>query len=464
MPKTTAEVPPPPASDPHDAAFFEQMRGCRDNYRKLADAIHAVLGRPYKTYDIGCGIGLQTKRLQELGWSALGLEYSPAAIEMIEEGVHVTDFDLTKPGGGRPPGLALGAHECVICTETAEHIPEEFAAEIVSNVALLATDVIVWSAAAPGQEWHGHINLQRPEYWLERFALLGWVLDVPRTGALRDEMERTRAQHWMGKENFCILVKKAAYKPVHFTITSTVYNAEDWIARHIQSVSRQTYDNFSHIIVDAASVDKTWDTAAGLVRALRDGGYAGPTLRCNIHDARKGPLENAYNIWRELPDDEVIVWLDGDDWLAVDSALDILARTYASPADPWVTYGQFMFASGELGFAGPYQPNENARDSDWWRATHLKTFRAGLVKSIDPGLFKDPTGEFCSLAIDRAVMYPLLELAGAHQKYIDRILYVYNSKASWWANQPASERQRELDEVTRMRNLSRLSPLTRRPW
>jgi glycosyltransferase involved in cell wall biosynthesis len=244
---------------------------------------------------------------------------------------------------------------------------------------------------------------------------------------------------------------------VHFTITSTVFNAEKYIQRHMESVKRQTYPYFKHIIVDAASTDKTAIAASAMLSKRS-------ALRQNAKGSRKGPLENAYEIWRTLPDDEVIVWLDGDDWLAVDNALDVVARTYASPVDPWVTYGQFMFASGELGFAGPYEANENARDSDWWRATHLKTFRAGLVKSLDPGLFKDPSGAFCSLAIDRAVMYPLLELAGSHQAFIDKILYVYNSKASWWANQPSGERQRELDEVTRMRALSRLSPLTNRPW
>jgi SAM-dependent methyltransferase len=461
----------PAPKDPHDREFFEQMRGCRDNYRKLGDAIHAILRRPYEAYDIGCGIGLQTARLQELGWSVSGLEFAPAAIDLIEPGVTVESFDLTKAQGGRKGVTRPARTECVICTETAEHIPAKFADRIVENVAALATDVIVWSAAAPGQEWHGHINLQRPEYWLGRFAEHGWVLDVARTGALRDEMQRTEAQHFLGKENFCILVPKEKYKPLHFTITSTVFNAQQYIERHIQSVARQTYPHYKHVIVDAASTDLTHAFAKSAQAVIDAYGEKAPVsakknrvVTQNPKGARKGPLENAYNIWRTLPDDEVIVWLDGDDWLAVDNALDIVARTYASPIDPWTTYGQFMFASGELGFAGPYQPGQNARDSDWWRATHLKTFRAGLVKSIDPQLFKDPSGEFCSLAIDRAVMYPLLELAGEHQAFIDKILYVYNSKASWWANQPASERERELAEVVRMRALPRLSPLTKAPW
>src|SRR5258707_1198562 len=101
-------------SDPHNQAFFEQMRGCRENYRKLADCIHAVVGVQESCLDIGCGIGLQTARLKELGWQATGAEYSPFAIEMIEPGVRVIAFDLTKVDFiDTNPGADRSA--CVIC-------------------------------------------------------------------------------------------------------------------------------------------------------------------------------------------------------------------------------------------------------------------------------------------------------------------------------------------------------------
>lgn len=452
-------MPSPPAVYDYDAEFFSQMASCREPYRRLGDAIHAIVGPQKTAIDIGCGIGLQTKRLLELGWGITGAEYAPAALEMLEPGIKVKQFDLTVPVASRARVVSsLTPRACVVCTETAEHLPAVSADIIVQNICALARDVIVWSAAAPGQEWPGHINLQPPSYWLKRFASRGWVLDEPRTGALRDLMLRTEAQHWRGRENFCILVPKASYKPVHFTITSTCLNAEAYIGRCMESVRRQTYPHWSHAVVDADSQDKTYDAARRHLTHNKTHVHRNPTGK------RLGPLQNAYNLWMKLPDDEVIVWLDGDDWLATDSALDILARTYASPVDPWVTYGQFMFATGELGFAGEYPPLENARDSDWWRATHLKTFRAGLVKQLDPKLLQNPQGNMCDLAIDRAVMYPLLELAGSHRTYIDRILYVYNSKASWWASQPEAERQRELDEVVRMRSLPRLAPLKKRPW
>lgn len=438
-------------ADLHDEAFFRQMWECRDNYRLLGECIHLIVGRQDTCLDIGCGIGLQTKRLMELGWTKVqGAEYSPVAERMREPGVDIIPFDLTKVV--RHPQKRA----CVVCTETAEHIPEEHADTIVTVVTQHARDVIVWSAAAPGQEWHGHLNLQKPEYWLKRFAERGWVPDVPRTGALRDLMRESHAQHWMGSENFFVLVPADKYKPIQFTVTSTALNAERYIERSIESVSRQTYGVYQHIIVDAASDDLTARFALRLEKK-------NPRLTVHVNAHRKAALENVWDIWMGLPKDEVIVWLDGDDWLATDHAFDILARVYAHPSEPWVTYGQFMMATGDVGFAGPYAPGENARRTHW-RATHLKTFRAGLVQRLKKEDVLKPDGSWCDLAIDKAVMYPLLELSGHHQMFIPQILYVYNAKASWWACQPEHEREKELSEVYRMQMLPPKKPLTERPW
>ena len=231
------------------------MRQCREPYRRLADCFDAVVGKQESCLDIGCGIGLQTARLQELGWNAAGAEYSPYAIEMIEPGVTVTPLDLTQLHDGQTEG----AWDCVICTETGEHIPAEHAMTVVRNVADRAQKFIIWSAAAPGQEWEGHINLQHPEYWLTRFRILGWDIDDDRTAKLRYLMSKTNAQHVLGKENFCVLTK--ARKPLHMTIVSTILNGKKWVRKHIESVVTQTFDNYTHYIIDAASDDGTADEA-----------------------------------------------------------------------------------------------------------------------------------------------------------------------------------------------------------
>lgn len=438
--------------DPHDRAFFEQMRGCRDNYRKLADAIDQIIGAQSSCLDIGAGIGLQTARLMELGWrGVVGAEHSELARQMREPGVTMVSFDLTKVQR-RPTKSA-----CVICTETAEHIPEEYSGAIVAVVTQHATDVIVWSAAVPGQEWEGHINLQPPAYWLKKFETLGWVVDEARTWALRDRMIETRAQHWAAAGNFHVLVPQTKYRPLHFTVTSTALNAARYIDRCMRSVLYQTYEHWDHYVIDAASDDKSAQVARAFAKTSPG------RFQVIANKVRRSALENVYAIWKDLPADEVIVWLDGDDWLAGDRAFEVLARAYASPLEPWVTYGQFMQPNGEVSMANAYPPGCDVR-RERWRGTHLKTFRAGLVKQIDPKDLRRPDGQWMDLAIDRPVMYPLLEMAGERALFIPNILYVYNTAASWWENQPASEHQRELSEVERIRALPPYPKLAQRPW
>jgi glycosyltransferase involved in cell wall biosynthesis len=240
------------------------------------------------------------------------------------------------------------------------------------------------------------------------------------------------------------------------TITSTVLNGEKWIGTHLATVASQSFTNYDHIVIDAVSEDHT----AEIVRAEMVADQR-IWLRCN--EQRLSALENCWKIWQDLPDDEIIVWLDGDDWLAHDQALEIVARAYCAEKEPWLTYGQFMFQDGEVGFASPYPKGAHARLDPVWRATHLKTFRAGLVKRLNPeDLMRN--GAWTELAIDRAVMYPLLEMAGDRYTCIHQILSVYNYNASWAANRPKQELQLELDEVARLRQMMPYPELVRRPW
>lgn len=240
------------------------------------------------------------------------------------------------------------------------------------------------------------------------------------------------------------------------TVTSTALNVGYGAKRCIDSVARQTFQAWHHYFIDAASTDSTLNTAISA-------SVSGRTLvRSNA--VRKAALENVWEIWQTLPDDEVIVWLDGDDWLAHDHALKVVADAYNHPSEPWLTYGQFMFANGEIGFASKY--SEDPRIDTTWRATHLKTFRAGLVKKIDPRHLKTPSGEWNPYAIDRAVMFPLMEMAGLDRTcFIPNILYVYNAEASHWANETdEAEKSRVWNETFRIHRLPTYSRLENRPW
>jgi hypothetical protein len=182
-----------------ERAFFEQMVGCRDAYRRLADCIHETLS-PSRALDLGAGLGYVSRRLCELGWDACASDlYAPEGLREGPAEMWLSRIDL-KIRPVRPP-----LYRVVICTETAEHIPEPFADAVVANVALRATHYIVWSAAQPGQEWPGHVNLQLPSYWLGKFVARGWAPDYAKTERLRGLMVSRHAQHEYAATNFYVL-------------------------------------------------------------------------------------------------------------------------------------------------------------------------------------------------------------------------------------------------------------------
>ena len=186
-----------------EKAFFDHMRTCRANYRKLGECIAYTFGKPHDAIDIGCGVGDSTERLAECGWNIMAAEFSDYARSLMGNLFPSRWVDLT-----HDMGLDAIQKSVAICTETAEHLAEEHAMMIVRNVSSAASKWIVWSAAQPGQEWPGHVNLQPSSYWLELFELLGWVVDREKTDKLRKLMVDRQAQHWNAVTNFFILGHK----------------------------------------------------------------------------------------------------------------------------------------------------------------------------------------------------------------------------------------------------------------
>jgi hypothetical protein len=238
-------------------------------------------------------------------------------------------------------------------------------------------------------------------------------------------------------------------RSVHITVTSTAGAVDAaTVARCIRSVQMQSFADRRHVYFLADAGDAELAGLAGLLDRWTE-------VRKGVYP-QAPELANLWPLWRSLPDDEIVVWLDGDDYLATPYSLEIVARAHAEGAV--ATYGQFMWADGSIGFAA--QVGGDPRREPW-RATHLKTFRAGLVKRIREGDLKTPDGGW-TFVTDQPVMLPVLELAARHATFIPNILCVYtvpNLKAELARHDPAyAARQRA--EVLRLRALPRYEALS----
>lgn len=166
----------------------------------------------------------------------------------------------------------------------------------------------------------------------------------------------------------------------------------------------------------------------------------------------KPHFQNLTEAIAKLPDDRVVACVDADDWLGPPNALTTVARYFAAGA--WVTYGSFVFADGRHGSPStPYGPGENPRTAPW-KATHLKAFKAGLFKKIKHEHLKLASGEWIPHARDLALMFPLLEMAGAARRaHVAEVIYTYNFGNSTEFRGPEEVRASERECIRYVRGL-----------
>lgn len=200
-------------------------------------------------------------------------------------------------------------------------------------------------------------------------------------------------------------------------------NAEDFLKRNLQSLIDQNYSNFGIIYIDDASDD-------GGAQILPDDNDQVMVIQ---NKARRG---SAYNIHQAITNhcnpEDIVLLVDGDDWLPDNEVLSKV-NAYYNAHECWVMYSQFQYEDGTRGFCEPFaSPKDLLVQRAHWRTSHLKTFRAGLFQYIgnvdrEYLCLKDEKGDWLQSAVDAAIMFPLIDLAGfAKVRFYDDILYVYN--------------------------------------
>ncbi len=151
-------------------------------------------------------------------------------------------------------------------------------------------------------------------------------------------------------------------------------------------------------------------------------------VRHIYHDADQlggACLENVYHYVHDLSPSTIVLWIDGDDYLAHSHVVDVVDQYYRRGA--WMTWGQFITYNGAKRWIGHCRDAKNRRmcRKDAWYASHLKTFRAGLFQKIKrQDLFFE--GAWNPECCDCVVMWPLLELSDDRGRFIKDVLYVYN--------------------------------------
>ena len=156
----------------YDDDFFAYIsQGSQRSASAVCDVLTPLFDGSASVLDVGCGQGVWTREfLDREGVSeAIGIDgdYVNRARLAIPEAVFVA-HDLTRPLDlGRRFTLALSL-------EVGEHLPPDAGPTLVGTL-VRHSDIVMFSAAIPGQGGESHVNERPLSYWRAEFARHGYV-------------------------------------------------------------------------------------------------------------------------------------------------------------------------------------------------------------------------------------------------------------------------------------------------
>lgn len=175
----------------YDKSFYDTINaGSRSSAEIVVPFVLDAIGGARSVVDVGCGEGVWTAVFAEHGCDVLGIDgphVDQSRLQIPAERFTALDIQHQRVTGVRA--------DLAVSLEVAEHLSSPRATTFVEDLCA-AADIVLFSAAIPGQGGVGHVNEQWPEYWVELFVRFGRIV----TGALRwaiwDDARAGRVENW----------------------------------------------------------------------------------------------------------------------------------------------------------------------------------------------------------------------------------------------------------------------------
>ena len=202
-------------------------------------------------------------------------------------------------------------------------------------------------------------------------------------------------------------------------VVTTAYNCQDYIGNCIKTLQAQTVKEFKCYVFNDGCTDNTIE----IFKELTKGDLRFILIDNKVKRYQGGNYDYLIRESGEVQDEDIIVEVDGDDWLPDEDVFKRVLSLYED-GETWITYGQFVYQDGRVGFARPVD-FANLRTTRF-TATHLRTWKPALWKKIKVEDLK-VDGIYPESAGDIYFMLPMLEMAGPkNSKFVPSINYVYN--------------------------------------
>ena len=203
-------------------------------------------------------------------------------------------------------------------------------------------------------------------------------------------------------------------------ILTTTYNCEKYVEKSLLSIMTQRFRDFKCYITDDLSTDNTVE----IIKKTIEGDDRFILIENKTKMYQPGNYDQVIR-GLDIPDEEICIEVDGDDWLPNSNVFGLIDETYSDP-DVWMTSGSFKYSSGSQGFSNPPTSFDNIRKQSF-TLSHMRTWKSWLLKKIKEEDLKDNDGNYWGVAGDLAFMFPMFEMSGKkHYRHIPSITYIYN--------------------------------------
>ena len=271
-------------------------------------------------------------------------------------------------------------------------------------------DIAGWDSVA--KEWKQHFYQMLDEFLP--------VSEYRETKKITDKVNRVFGRRISNKS-----ARFSSYgSQRRIVVISPYWNASQYLCKHVKSISSQDYDNYLHILIDDASTDSP----------IIDSVETDHWIRV-VNENNVGAIAN--QLWavnKYVKDDDIVIFLDGDDWLANDpSIFHLYNDLYSSGVD--FTYGSTWSLADNIPLIAQTYPSEVIKNKTFrqhkfaWGIpyTHLRTVKGSLCKNLDESKFKDESGGWMKAGADAPLFYELIERA-SNPMAVKEIVHCYNDK------------------------------------
>ena len=238
-------------------------------------------------------------------------------------------------------------------------------------------------------------------------------------------------------------IKQFDYSSDFVFITSS-YNQNQFVEKNLNSIKNQNYprNKFRIIYINDNSTDNTEKIVRKFMNQNKD-----INIELINNEKNMGPAYSRYISCKKCEDNEICVFLDGDDFLVNNSTLSTLSYIYNN-YDIYATFGSMLNESWQYNRWKMYIRNHKLN-----YYPHLRTARADICKKIPIEYLKYKNQEWFEYKSDVALFISIIELCNYKFAFVKNVFVEYNNYNNFFNNERGyNNSKRNIKQIVKRNN------------